>query len=218
MSSFSLLCRSIYHNYSKISYISKLSRHHIKFGQYLTFSTSTSKEDNFASIDLYNDDEFEEEIFDEEYDEEDYDGLLKIKNIQNVKLEDHRNEIEFIEHRIKTFENIYKQQCEERSKLPDTPIKIKLPDGTIKDGFKLKTTPLQIAEGISKGLAKAVIVAKVNGKLWDLTRPFEQDSDLILLKWDDDDAKQVFWHSSSHVLGQSMERFVIFWKFLTFLI
>ena len=82
-------------------------------------------------------------------------------------------------------------------------------DGSVKEGLRFKTTPLMIAEGISKGLAKACIVAKVDGKLWDLFRPFDGDADLVLLKWDSDKAKEVFWHSSSHVLGQSMERYVM---------
>eukprot|EP00484_Ammonia_sp_Unknown_P029164 CAMPEP_0197024578 /NCGR_PEP_ID=MMETSP1384-20130603/5093_1 /TAXON_ID=29189 /ORGANISM="Ammonia sp." /LENGTH=961 /DNA_ID=CAMNT_0042452981 /DNA_START=48 /DNA_END=2933 /DNA_ORIENTATION=- len=128
------------------------------------------------------------------------------KQKSTVQLKDQRNDVQFISHRIRVFEEIYKRQCEEREKLPNIPIKIKLPDGTIKDGFKLKTTPLEIATNISPGLAKAVIVARVNGNLWDLGRPLEGDCDLVLLKWDDDEAKQVFWHSSSHVLGQSMER------------
>ena len=208
----------IYLNHFRFRYISKLSRDHITF-HYISNKSFSSKnsliEDKFVSIDIF--DENEEEIIDEydEYDEynKDDDGLKMMKsydkNIQNVTLQDHSSELEFIQHRIKVFESIYKEQCEARDKLENETIKIKLPDGSIKEGYKLKTTPLQIAEGISKGLAKAVIVAKVNGELWDLTRPLESDCDLILLKWDDDDAKQVFWHSSSHVLGQSMERFVV---------
>lgn len=58
----------------------------------------------------------------------------------------------------------------------------------------------------SQGLADNTVIAKVNGELWDLDRPFEKDSTLQLLKFDDDEAKQVFWHSSAHMLGESMER------------
>ena len=92
--------------------------------------------------------------------------------------------------------------------MKDEPIRITLPDGNVKEGFRYKTTPLMIAEGIHKMLAKQSIVCKVNGKLWDLFRPLEGDCDLELLKWDSDEAKEVFWHSSSHVLGQAMERYV----------
>eukprot|EP01083_Nonionella_stella_P318749 1166659_1 len=133
-------------------------------------------------------------------------GKKNKRQKSKAALIDHRNEIEFIEHRIKTFEAIYKRQCEERNNLPDDTIDIKLPDGSVRHGIKFKTTPLEIALSISKGLAKACIVSKVNGALWDLTRPLESNVDLVLLKWDSDEAKNVFWHSSSHVLGQSMER------------
>ena len=50
------------------------------------------------------------------------------------------------------------------------------------------------------------MVAKVNGELWDLDRPFECACKLELIKFDDDEGKAVFWHSSAHILGQAMER------------
>lgn len=58
----------------------------------------------------------------------------------------------------------------------------------------------------SQGLADNTIIAKVNGELWDLDRPLEKDSTLQLLKIDDEEAQQVFWHSSAHMLGEAMER------------
>ncbi|KNC80970.1 hypothetical protein SARC_06685 [Sphaeroforma arctica JP610] len=48
--------------------------------------------------------------------------------------------------------------------------------------------------------------AKVNGELWDLDRPFEGDAKLQLISFDDDEGKQVFWHSSAHILGEGLER------------
>ena len=48
-----------------------------------------------------------------------------------------------------------------------------------------------IAQGISQGLAESTVISKVNGELWDLERPFEADSTLRLLKFDDDEAKAV---------------------------
>ncbi|KAK6045058.1 TGS domain protein, partial [Cooperia oncophora] len=81
-----------------------------------------------------------------------------------------------------------------------TPIKITLPDGKQFDAEAC-------AEKISKGLAENTVIAKVNGEVWDLDRPFEGDATLQLLKFDDDEAKQVFWHSSAHVLGEAMERY-----------
>jgi len=49
-------------------------------------------------------------------------------------------------------------------------------------------------------------VAKVNGQVWDLDRPFEESASLQLLKFSDEEGKQVFWHSSAHILGEAMER------------
>lgn len=50
------------------------------------------------------------------------------------------------------------------------------------------------------------MIAKVNDILWDLDRPFEHDSSLKLLKFDDKEGEYVFWHSSAHMLGEAMER------------
>lgn len=87
-----------------------------------------------------------------------------------------------------------------------TPIKITLPDGKVVDGEAWSTTPYEVARGISQGLADNTVVAKVNDQVWDLDRPFEEDSSLKLLKFDDPDGQYVFWHSSAHILGEAMER------------
>jgi len=55
-------------------------------------------------------------------------------------------------------------------------------------------------------LADSVVIAKVDGELWDLDRPLEGHCSLQLLKFEDDEGQQVFWHSSSHILGEAMER------------
>jgi threonyl-tRNA synthetase len=115
------------------------------------------------------------------------------------------NPPEYWDYRIKVWDQIKHLRDEERSKLPETPITITLPNGSTKEGIKGKTTPMDIALSISKGLAKQVVVAKVNDQLHDLSRPFEGDSTLTLLKFDSEEAKTVFWHSSSHVLGESLE-------------
>lgn len=51
-----------------------------------------------------------------------------------------------------------------------------------------------------------MVVAKVNGELWDLDRPLEGDSSLKLLKFEDEEGEYVFRHSSAHMLGEAMER------------
>lgn len=85
------------------------------------------------------------------------------------------------------------------------PIKVTLKDGSVKEGIAGETTPLSIAEGISKGLANVTVAAKVNGNVVDAWVPLEDDCTLELLKFDDEAGKHVYWHSSAHVLGQAME-------------
>lgn len=58
----------------------------------------------------------------------------------------------------------------------------------------------------SQGLADNAVISKVNGVLWDLDRPLEENCKLELLKFGDPEATAVFWHSSAHILGEAMER------------
>ena len=83
---------------------------------------------------------------------------------------------------------------------------ITLPDGKQIEGQSWKTTPYEVALGISKGLADNAVISKVDGVLWDLDRPFEKSSSLALIKFDDEEGQAVFWHSSAHILGEAMER------------
>ncbi len=83
-------------------------------------------------------------------------------------------------------------------------IKITLPDASIKE-VPQGTSALDVAKGISEGLARVVVSAKVNGEVWDLNRPIMEDATLSLLKFDDLDGKKTFWHSSSHILAEALE-------------
>jgi threonyl-tRNA synthetase len=83
-------------------------------------------------------------------------------------------------------------------------IRITLPDGTVKE-YQKGTTGLQIAAGISEGLARNVLAAKVNGQVWDATRAIDSDSNLQLLTWNDLEGKNTFWHSSAHLLAEALE-------------
>ncbi len=83
-------------------------------------------------------------------------------------------------------------------------IKITFPDGTIKE-YKKGISSLEIAEEISPRLAKEVYAASVNGDIRDVTRPIMSDSILKLHKWDDEEAKHAFWHSSAHLLAEALE-------------
>ncbi|XP_069758472.1 threonine--tRNA ligase 1, cytoplasmic-like isoform X2 [Narcine bancroftii] len=83
---------------------------------------------------------------------------------------------------------------------------------TLLDGFKItgeswRTTPYHIACQISWELEENSLVAKVNGKLWDLDRPLEDDTRLELLTFEDPEGRAVYWHSSAHILGEAMERY-----------
>ena len=108
--------------------------------------------------------------------------------------------------RIKLWDKLKAEYDLELAAKEPTPITVTLPDGKTVEGKAWRTSPYEIANGISAGLANNTVIAKVDGKLWDLDRPLEKDCSLQLLKFEDDEAKQVFWHSTAHVLGESLER------------
>lgn len=83
-------------------------------------------------------------------------------------------------------------------------IKITFPDGSVRE-FPKGTTSMQIAESISSRLAQDVLAAKVNGQVWDLTRPIDEDSTIELLKWEDEDGKHAYWHSSAHLMAEAIQ-------------
>ena len=83
-------------------------------------------------------------------------------------------------------------------------IKITFPDGSIREYAK-GTTAMQIAESISPRLAQEVLAVEVNGTVQDLLRPINEDSKIRLLKWEDDEGKHAFWHTSSHLLAEALE-------------
>ena len=83
-------------------------------------------------------------------------------------------------------------------------IKITLPDGSIRE-YEAGTTSMDIARSISEGLARNVLAAKVNGEIWDASRPINNDSSLQLLTWNDTGGKAAFWHSSAHLMAEALE-------------
>ncbi|MCE2963876.1 MAG: threonine--tRNA ligase [Chitinophagales bacterium] len=83
-------------------------------------------------------------------------------------------------------------------------IKITFPDGNIRE-YEAGISPMQIAESISMGLAKKVLVAEVDGKSWDLTRTLAGDCALKLYTWDDTAGKEAYWHSSAHLMAEALE-------------
>jgi threonyl-tRNA synthetase len=83
-------------------------------------------------------------------------------------------------------------------------IKITLPDGAQRE-YNEGVTSLEIAQSISAGLAKAVVAAEIDGQVWDLTRPITKDVAFKLLKFEDDNGKKTFWHSSAHLMAEALE-------------
>lgn len=112
----------------------------------------------------------------------------------------------YIQHRIDLFEKLKKEYDGEVAKKPRDNINITLPDGKMEVGQAWQTTPADIARNLSKSLFERTVISKVNGELWDLERPFEANSSLELLDFENAEAKKVFWHSSAHILGEACER------------
>ncbi|MDL2239297.1 threonine--tRNA ligase [Bacteroidales bacterium OttesenSCG-928-L14] len=84
-------------------------------------------------------------------------------------------------------------------------INITLPDGSIKQ-FESGVTPYEIALSISEGLARNVLAAKVNGTVCGLDSCIENDAAVSLLTWNDTEGKEVFWHSSAHIMAAAIEK------------
>ncbi|CAJ1409567.1 unnamed protein product [Effrenium voratum] len=138
----------------------------------------------------------------------------------------------FLQRRLEVWDRLWEKAQADLAERPKKPIQVTLPDGSVREATSWSTTPLEIAEGISKGLANSSVVALVEylepvdascapcvaadgeedeedsesvAQLWDLTRPLEGSCKLELIKFDDDRGRETFWHSSSHVLGAALE-------------
>ena len=83
-------------------------------------------------------------------------------------------------------------------------IKVKFPDGKDKE-FEKGVTPFQIAQSISERLANDALAAKVNGSVLDMQRPINKDADIRFLMFDDEEGKEVYWHSSSHLMAHAIK-------------
>ncbi len=83
-------------------------------------------------------------------------------------------------------------------------ITITFPDNSKKE-FDTGITGMQIAEGISRGLAKNALSVTVNGEVWDLSRPIAADSSVKINTWDSPDGKSTYWHSSAHLMAEAVE-------------
>jgi threonyl-tRNA synthetase len=83
-------------------------------------------------------------------------------------------------------------------------IKITFPDGAVKE-FPSGTSGMQIAESISPRLAQASLGIFVNGKPYDLATPITDDAAVTIVKWESDEGKSIFWHSSAHLMAEAIE-------------
>ncbi|MFN5843368.1 MAG: TGS domain-containing protein, partial [Bacteroidota bacterium] len=83
-------------------------------------------------------------------------------------------------------------------------IDITFPDGTVRQ-YENGTTPMAIAKSISEGLAKKILVCKVNDQIWDLQRSIYSSASLQLFSWEDKEGKATYWHSSAHLMAEALE-------------
>ncbi len=83
-------------------------------------------------------------------------------------------------------------------------IKITFPDKSVRE-YEAGVTGLQIAESISPRLAQDVLACRVNGETTELNRPINEDCEFVLYKWDDDEGKHAFWHTSAHLMAEALQ-------------
>lgn len=83
-------------------------------------------------------------------------------------------------------------------------IKITFPDNSVRE-YESGVTGYEIARAISPQLAKEVLSITVNDALWDLTRPITTDATIKLHKWDDEEGRHAFWHSSAHLMAEALQ-------------
>ena len=82
-------------------------------------------------------------------------------------------------------------------------VKITFPDGSVRE-YEQGVTGFQIAESISPALARDVVCCGVNGETVELNRPINEDSTIALYKFDDEEGKHTFWHTSAHLLAEAL--------------
>ncbi len=83
-------------------------------------------------------------------------------------------------------------------------IKITFPDNSVRE-YECGVTGLQIAESISPRLAADVLACSVNGEIVELNRPINDDANIQLHKWEDEQAKHAFWHTSAHLMAEALQ-------------
>ena len=88
--------------------------------------------------------------------------------------------------------------------MPADHIAITLPDGSVHD-HETGATGYKLAGGISAGLARQALAVRVNGEVWDLTRPIDRDARIEILTWNDPEGQLTFRHSTAHLMAEALE-------------
>ena len=83
-------------------------------------------------------------------------------------------------------------------------VKITFPDGSVRE-YREGITGLEIAESLSQRLAQEVLACSVNGEIIELNRPITTDATIKLHKWEDEEAKHSYWHTSAHLLAEALQ-------------
>ncbi|CAI7580256.1 hypothetical protein PCG10_010369 [Penicillium crustosum] len=117
---------------------------------------------------------------------------------------------EFMIERNKLFEELWQQHLEETKTRPHPEINVTLDigDGNPPSSVPAKafeTTPGSFLRDVPKEISADIVISKVDGELWDLNRPLEKDCNVLLVPFSNPEAREVFWHSSAHTLGEACE-------------
>src|SRR5438045_2210039 len=86
-------------------------------------------------------------------------------------------------------------------------VTVSLPDGSKRE-VPAGTTLMGVAQMIGPGLAKAALGGKINGTLSDLSTPINADADVQLVTWKDEEGREIFRHSTTHLMAQALKRLI----------
>lgn len=116
---------------------------------------------------------------------------------------------EWMIERNKLFEELWQQHLEETKtrEHPEINVTLDIGDGNPSSvpAKAYETTPGSFLRDVPKDVSANVVISKVNGELWDLNRPLESDSTVLLVPFGSPEGREVFWHSSAHCLGEACE-------------
>ncbi|KAH9497328.1 Threonine--tRNA ligase 1, cytoplasmic [Dermatophagoides farinae] len=135
------------------------------------------------------------------------------QKISNMTLNDLNPQPDFIAKRLELWEQFKKRYeaelADNQNKSIEITINAKNKDGETREikGNSWKISPIDVARQICpKSFCDTLVISKVNGALWDLERPLEANCNLEFLTFDSLEGKQVFWHSTAHILGEALEK------------